>query len=531
VTGEEETIGARLNRACLVHKDRPALRFHGRVSTYHDLEARVRSAATTLRRLKAGPGVRVGLLLPGSPALIGYVYALFSLDATIVPLDPAAAQSKLDDAVTAAGVELLVTCDLFTVHEKALSLVRRGLVGRAVVVSHGAQLPAIGAAGIRLFQSYKLSTTPAALAPSVVLERDVLRDVSLDAAVTAQLPAAASGQTAILTTSRDGATLRLATQSQELLAGNLAQLIAALPPFQSGRERILVALPMWHPLALSLAINVGLVQGGELIIPAEFTRDALAEAMRRSQPSVLIASPPLLSALLEGPEAPVQALASLRYTVTAGGWYRPGLKARYEALTKAPLIESYGLELAPAVAAIGDPGAAVPLAGTRICVRDLADPARELPRGERGEICLAGPQIVAESGLSPPAGAFIGGFLRTGDLGLLDGGGRLVIVDRIEDLIVAAGYLIYPRRIETALLEHPDVEDAAVIGIRDGRQGNAPKAFVIARRRSNLTEDDLRRHLDGRLSKIELPAEFAFRQTLPRNAFGSVAKAELRREA
>ena len=104
------------------------------------------------------------------------------------------------------------------------------------------------------------------------------------------------------------------------------------------------------------------------------------------------------------------------------------------------------------------------------------------------------------------------------------------MVDRVEDLIVAAGYMIYPSRIEDALLEHSNVTEAAVIGVSDGRRGNAPKAFVVLQRGIAVTERDLRLHLATRISKIEMPADIDFCTSLPRTAFGFVCKATLRRQ-
>jgi long-chain acyl-CoA synthetase len=116
-------------------------------------------------------------------------------------------------------------------------------------------------------------------------------------------------------------------------------------------------------------------------------------------------------------------------------------------------------------------------------------------------------------------------------LGAVDMEGQVFVVDRIEDMIVAAGYLIYPRRIEAALCEHPGVTEASVIGIGDIRRGQAPKAFVVLRRGFAVTERDLRLHLANRVSKIEMPSDIDFCSVLPRLPSGTVCKATLRMQA
>jgi long-chain acyl-CoA synthetase len=128
------------------------------------------------------------------------------------------------------------------------------------------------------------------------------------------------------------------------------------------------------------------------------------------------------------------------------------------------------------------------------------------------------------------ANQFIGDFLRTGDVGTMDEEGFIFIVDRIKDLIISSGYNVYPRRIEDALYEHPAVEEATVVGIKDDYRGEAPKAFVKRRSGATATVEDLRKHLESKISKIEMPAEIEFRDQLPKTMIGKLSKKELKAE-
>jgi len=165
-------------------------------------------------------------------------------------------------------------------------------------------------------------------------------------------------------------------------------------------------------------------------------------------------------------------------------------------------------------------GAYTPLDGTRFTARDLADPAREVPNGERGTLFVSGPQFepVPGGGTLRPAGA----------AGLIDAAGNVVVISPLEELVVAAGYMIYPSRIEAALMEHEGLAEAAVIGIRDGKRGTAPYAFVVLKRGVVMTERDIVKHLASRISKIEMPADIEFCSQLPQDAFGAVDKNALR---
>jgi long-chain acyl-CoA synthetase len=203
------------------------------------------------------------------------------------------------------------------------------------------------------------------------------------------------------------------------------------------------------------------------------------------------------------------------------------------------VVEGYGLSEASPVVTCNPPDGPVkagsigqPLPGTVVSLRDLADPAVAVPPGEKGEICVQGPQVMLGYWQHPEETAqqFVGDFLRTGDVGIMDGEGFIFIVDRIKDLIISKGYNVYPRRIEDALYEHPAVEEATVIGITDAYRGEAPKAFVKLRSGATTGVDELRRHLEARLAKIEMPVAIELREELPKTMIGKLSKKELKIE-
>jgi long-chain acyl-CoA synthetase len=152
--------------------------------------------------------------------------------------------------------------------------------------------------------------------------------------------------------------------------------------------------------------------------------------------------------------------------------------------------------------------------------------------GEKGEICVHGPQVMKGYWKKPEetANQFVGDFLRTGDVATMDEEGFIFIVDRIKDLIISSGYNVYPRRIEDALYEHPAVEEATVIGIKDSYRGEAPKAFIKLKAGLAASEADIRKHLEPKLSKMEMPAQIEFRDQLPKTMIGKLSKKELKAE-
>jgi long-chain acyl-CoA synthetase len=145
---------------------------------------------------------------------------------------------------------------------------------------------------------------------------------------------------------------------------------------------------------------------------------------------------------------------------------------------------------------------------------------------------VKGPQVMRGYWNKPEetAGQFVGEYLRTGDVAIMDENGFFQIVDRIKDLIICSGYNVYPRRVEEAIYEHPAVEEVTVIGIPDKHRGEAPKAFVKLKTGMTATVEDIQRHLKVKLSKIELPAAIEFRDSLPKTMIGKLSKKELKAE-
>ncbi len=530
-----EPVGRILEQAAAAFGRRPALRFCRRATSYAELEGKVAQTADRLRRLGAGPGVRVALLLPNCPAALVYVFAAFAVGASIVPLDPDGLSADWDAAVRASGVSILVTCDLAAVQTKALDLAQRTDTPIVTIVSYAAMLPALAAASVRMSPT-RLARPPALTSLRVVLERAMLRDKGAEA-VSQPGPtprAAMLSDPAFVTwiAERDAGRQTIVTHAS--LARNLAQICASLPAFRKGEERILAAIPWWHPLAF-MFVCVGLIDGCEIVIPSIVTAERLAADARRTTSTIVMAPPPLLAGLLAQTGARDDILSAAHLIVTLGAPLPAPVAAQLAARTKATVLESYALAAPPLVVAMTKPGdhgagtALRPLTRTRFSVRDFADVTREIPAGERGELFVAGPQVTPP-GRKPTPRDGNADFVRTGDLGLVDAQGRVVLLDRLEDLIVAAGYLIYPRRIEAALAEHDGVTACAVIGVPDGRRGNAPKAFVVLKRSLAITERDLRLHLASRISKIEMPADIDFCTSLPRDAFGAVCKASLHRQ-
>ncbi|NUB16714.1 AMP-binding protein, partial [Azospirillum brasilense] len=171
----------------------------------------------------------------------------------------------------------------------------------------------------------------------------------------------------------------------------------------------------------------------------------------------------------------------------------------------------------------------LPLPGVMVQIRALDDPDRVLPPGEKGQVALSGPNVMAGYWNKDEESrrTIVGGWLFTGDVGLMDEDGYVFLLDRLKDLIICGGYNVYPRVIEEAIYQHPDVVAVCVIGIPDDYRGQSPKAFVQLRSGADLTAERLKDFLRDKISRIEMPKQIEFRAELPKTAVGKLSKKEL----
>jgi long-chain acyl-CoA synthetase len=311
------------------------------------------------------------------------------------------------------------------------------------------------------------------------------------------------------------------------------------PNLVPGQERALAALPFFHVFAMTAVMNFALAQGAELIIMPRFVLDDAMALITKAKPTVMPGVPTMFIAMLNHPKLQSFDLSSLKFCLSGGAPLPVEVKEKFERLTGCKVVEGYGLsEASPSVTCnpvdgpVKEGSIGQPLPGTIVSLRDLADPTKEVVLGEKGEICIKGPQVMKGYWKRPEetANQFVGEYLRTGDVGIMDDEGFIFIVDRIKDLIICSGYNVYPRRIEEAIYEHPAVEEVTVIGIKDEYRGEAPKAFVKLKAGAQATKADIFKHLEPKISKIEMPAEIEFRDALPKTMIGKLSKKELKAE-
>ena len=525
-----------VNEAVESHPEVVCTNFLGRTLTYAQIGGRINEAAAALQSLGVNKGTRVGLFLPNSPTYIVYYFATLKAGGIVVNFNPLYAIEELAFQVQDSGVELMVTLDLKTLFEKVEPLIERGVLQRALIASFPALLPGTKAALFKLFKSRDLARPLASpVTDRLLREADVLQEGSMPQPVDIdpERDLAVLQYTGGTTGTPKGAML-----THYNVYANAEQVARWAPHLVRGEESFLGVLPFFHVFAMTVVMNFAIRTASTMIILPRFELAALMQLINTTKPTVMPAVPTLFNAIMNFPQVKNHNLGSLKFCISGGAPLPLAVKRGFEDVTGCVVVEGYGLtEASPVVTCNATAGPmregsiGMPLPQTEVSLRDLDEPARPVRQGEKGEVCVRGPQVMVGYWQRPEETKAVftpDGFLRTGDVARMDRDGLFSIEDRIKDLIICSGYNVYPRQIEEAIYTHPAVAEVTVIGIGDSYRGEAPKAFIKLKDGEVASAEDILAHLGTRLSKIELPTEIEFRDELPKTMIGKLSKKELR---
>jgi long-chain acyl-CoA synthetase len=510
---------------------RPAMDFLGRRWTYAALGELVDRATRGLQNLGVGPGVMVGLCLPNTPYYPIFYYAVLKAGGTVVNFNPLYVERELIHQIADSGTRIMVVLDLEVVYRRVGNVAETAGLQHIIVCPMTGILPTAKAALFRAFKRRDRAHIPTDARhvrfASVVASRTPPDPVAVDPATTIAVLQYTGGTTGV----PKGAMLTHAN-----LTANCVQIRHHWSGARLGQERTLAVLPFFHVFAMTAVLNYSIQIGAEIVMLPRFDLKQALAAIAARQITIFHAVPTIYTAINAEAAHRRLELGSIRFGVSGGAPLPSEVRIQFTELTGCRLVEGYGLTETAPVVACNDPDGVVKagsvgtaMLGTTIEIRDPADPARLLPTGHRGEVCVRGPQVMAGYWKRPAdtAAVFIDGALRTGDVGYLDEDGFLFLVDRIKDVILCSGYNVYPRVLEDALYQHPAVLEATVIGVPDPYRGEAPKAFVVLRPDHAVTGEELLQFLKGYVSKIELPKSVEVRDSLPKTMIGKLSKKEL----
>ncbi|MGQ0486242.1 MAG: AMP-binding protein [Hyphomicrobiales bacterium] len=522
------------DEAVNAHADKTCLNYRGKHYSYREVGRLVDRAARGFQALGVRRGIKVALVLPNCPYAVICFHAVLKAGGTVVNINPLYSRVEIERQVIDADARILVSLDVKALYGKVASLsLEGGCLERLIVC----RMKGVLRFTEKLVYGFFRNGETADVAEDdrhIFFERLLANDGNYK-------PVAIDPMTEVAVLQYTGGTTGLSKGAQLTHANlyvNAAQLALWAPNLVHGREKSLAVLPLFHAFGMTAVMNLGLWIGAELLLLARFQTVDVLETIDREKPAIFIGVPTMFSALIDHRDIAKYDLSSLSFCISGGAPLSAGIQQRFEQLAGCKLIEGYGLSEAGPVCTVnpldgGKPGSVgLPLPGTVIEIVSLEDPQKLLGPGERGEICVTGPQVMAgyANRAQENVDAFRGGRLHTGDVGYLDEDGYLFIVDRIKDLILSSGFNVYPRQIEDAILEHPAVAEAAVRGVPDSHRGEIVKAYIRLHDGAGLTVAEMREFLIDRLAPFELPRRIEFRSSLPHTFMGKISKKELETE-
>ncbi len=487
-------IGSWTARRARMSPDRVAVVSDGREWTYDRLHRRSTRFAHALARLDIAGGDRVAYLGPNDPVFLEVLFGTGQLGGIFVPLNTRLTARELRHILTDSGTSVLVHSPA---HRETATALRD-------TVDH-----------VLDFDAYEALL---ASAPEDPLDEPVDPD---DIAV-------------IMYTSGTTGQPKGAALSHANIHWNSFNVLIDVD--LAGDEVTLVNAPMFHVAALNQTVLPTLLKGGTVVLMPAFDPVGTLEVIARRRITYLFGVPAMFQAVADVPSWDGADLSSVRTMICGGAPVPERVITTYQrrGLT---FLQGYGLtESAPSALFLraAESTRKAGSAGTPCFftdVRVVGPDGAELAAGEPGEVVLHGPNVMPGYwGKAQETAAVLSadGWLRTGDVAVVDDEGFLYIRDRIKDLIISGGENVYPAEVEDAIHQHPAIADCAVIGVADERWGEVGRAVVVVRAGQAIEPAELREFLATRIARYKVPASVVFAETLPRTASGKLQKSALR---
>ena len=534
-----ETLPEMLAAAVARFGRAPALDFFGATTTYAELGDQVARAARGLRRLGVGPGDRVAIALPNCPQHVVAFYAALRLGAVVVEHNPLYTARELRHQFEVHGATAAVVWD--KVADTIAALPADIRPERIISVRVTDAMPLGKRLALRLplakARSARAALTARPTAKGILAWSDVADGRRLRSSV----PGPGLDDTAVLQlTSGTTGRPKAAILSHRNLRSNAAQSIAWVPALRPGGETFYAVLPLFHAYGLTLCLTSAVSVGARIVLLPKPDVSLVLDAARTAPPTFLPAVPPFYEGLAREAARRGVDLSGIRFAISGAMSLPVSTVARWEEATGGLLVEGYGMtEASPIV--LGNPmgptrrpgTVGVPFPSTEIRVVDPDDPTVDVPPGEQGELLLRGPQVFQGYWNRPLETAetlLEGGWLRSGDLVTVAPDGFVTIVDRRKELIITGGFNVSPSEVEGVLVSHPDVADAAVVGLPRPAGGEDVVAVIVLREGAAASPDAVREFCRSHLAAYKVPKRIVVRDDLPRSLIGKVLRRVVRED-
>lgn len=521
-----------------VNADKTATYFFGRTQTYAEMDRHVRSAAAGLKAFGVRPGDRVAIMLPNCPQHLIAFYAVLKLGAIVVEHNPLYTTHELEHPFADHGARVAICWD------KATSTLERlrdtTSLETIVSVNMITAMPRMKQLALKIPLPSLLKARDKLTAPA---PNSVPWETLISSAIGGDGHDIVSSETVtrdsialILYTSGTTGTPKGAQLSHGNLFANLLQGKAWVPGLGDQNERMLGALPMFHAYGLTMVATLGVYVGAEIMLLPAPDLKLIMEIMKKRTPTWVPGVPTLYEKIVDAATEQGINVSGVRNAFSGASTLPVRTVERWENITGGLLVEGYGLtETSPII--VGNPMTkdrrpgyvGVPFPDTSIRIANPENLSETQPDGVEGEVLVRGPQVFKSYLNQPEAteNSFHDGWYRTGDVGVMEPDGFIRLVARIKEVIITGGFNVYPAEVEEVLVSHPDVEDAAVVGLpREDGSENVVAAITLVEG-GVLDPDGLKEYCRGLLTRYKVPRTFYHFDEMPRDQLGKIRRREV----
>ncbi|HDS1816961.1 TPA: long-chain-fatty-acid--CoA ligase [Pseudomonas putida] len=528
-------------RSCKRFADRPAFSNLGVTLTYAELERHSAAFAAWLQQhTDLVPGDRIAVQMPNVLQYPIAVFGALRAGLIVVNTNPLYTEREMRHQFMDSGARALVYLNMFG--KRVQEVLPDTAIEYLIEAKMGDLLPAAKGWLVNTVVDKLKKMVPAYQLPQAVSFKQVLRE---GRALSHKPVPLSLGDIAVL--QYTGGTTGLAKGAMLTHANLVANMLQVLACFsqhgpdgqkmiKEGQEVMIAPLPLYHIYAFTANCMCMMVTGNHNVLITN-PRDiaGFIKELGKWRFSGLLGLNTLFVALMDHPGFRQLDFSALKVTNSGGTALVKATAERWESLTGCRIVEGYGLTETSPVASTNPYGqlarlgtVGIPVVGTAFKVID--DDGNEMPLGERGELCIKGPQVMKGYWQQPEATAQTldaQGWLKTGDIAVIDPDGFTRIVDRKKDMIIVSGFNVYPNEIEDVIMGHPQVANCAVIGVPDERSGEAVKLFVVPRE-GGLSVDELRAYCKANFTGYKVPKHIVLRESLPMTPVGKILRRELR---
>lgn len=505
-----------------------AVVFFGTQWSYRQLNRQANQFAHVLHGLGIRTGDRVMLVLPNVPQMVVAYFGALKIGAVVVLSNTEADEAEVIRQIEQTTASVVVTLRDFG---KLIHAVQsRTTVEKIILVDIQGMLPD-GFHRQLLSQSFfdQNDGDPAVTNAACLLMSESMADAAADAP---SVEVACEELAVIIYTSGATGEPKGVCLSHANLVANTLQTRHWIQDLEYGKETVLAVAPLTHSYGMTNGMNIPIALASTIVLLPVFDVEQVLNSIRTHRPTILPGVPSMYMALNQASNVRDYGLRSVKACISGSAPLPVEVQEAFEKLTRGRLVEGYGLtEASPVTHAnplygvrkVGSIG--VPIPNTDAKIVDLLT-GQELPPGEIGELLVKGPQVMQGYWNDPEKTAAVlnDGWLRTGDIAMMDGNGYFRVISRKQEVITTGGHRVYPRDVEEVIYEHNKVQDVVVVGLPMSSDDQQIKAYVVPRPDAQLSKDELLQFCRRRLEPHTVPAEIEFREALPKSVTGKVLR-------